>query len=76
MNNTKKCTKCNIQKPFDDFYWLWLDKSDYFFVIPENALIEQYIIKTQKDNIDKKYSKFIYIKPNENDKEKYWYRFN
>jgi hypothetical protein len=45
-------------------------------VIPENALIEQYIIKTQKDNIDKKYSTHIYIKPNENDKEKYWYRFN
>lgn len=56
------------------FYWLWLDKSDYFFIIPENILIEQNIIKTPDDDINKKYITHIYIKPNENDKIKYWYR--
>lgn len=55
------------------FYWLWLDKSDYFFIIPENILIEQHIIKTPNDDINKKYDSYIYIKPSENDKIKYWY---
>ena len=55
----------------NDFYWLWLDKSNYFFVIPENILIDKNIIKTSDD--DKKYESHIYIKPHINDKEKYWY---
>jgi hypothetical protein len=36
-------------------------------------LIEQNIIKTPDDDINKKYITHIYIKPNENDKIKYWY---
>ena len=57
----------------NDFYWLWLDKSDYFFIIPENALIENNIIRTPEDEIDKKYNTHIYIKPYEDNKDKYWY---
>lgn len=63
----------SYDKGDNDFYWLWLNKSDYFFVIPENILIEHNFIKTPDDDKDKKYQPFLYIKPNENDKEKYWY---
>jgi len=80
----KKNYKIYIQKlihskyvPYDkgdnDFYWLWLDKSDYFYVIPEKIVIEKNIIKTLNDDKDKKYETHIYIKPYEHDKEKYWY---
>ncbi len=63
--------------PYDkgdnDFYWLWLDKSDYFFIIPEHVLIEHDIIKTKDDPIDKKYQTHIYVNSLNNDKDKYWY---
>lgn len=70
-----KCNKKYIpyNKGDNDFYWLWLNKSDYFFIIPENILIEQHFIKTPRQNINKKYITHIYIRPHENDKIKYWY---
>ena len=63
----------SYDKGDNDFYWLWLDKSNYFFVIPEDILIDKNIIKTPNDDKDKKYESHIYIKPHINDKEKLWY---
>ena len=56
------------------YHLIYFLDPDYFFIIPENILIEQNIIKTPNDDINKKYDSYIYIKPSENDKIKYWYR--
>jgi hypothetical protein len=63
----------SYDKGDNDFYWLWLDKSNYFFVIPESILIEHNFIKSPDDDKDKQYQQFLYIKPDENDKNIYWY---
>lgn len=47
-NRTKK--KYNTYKKGDcDFYWIWLDKTDRFFVIPEDAMIEHNIVETERE---------------------------
>lgn len=47
-NRTKQ--KYNTYKKGDcDFYWVWLDGTDEYFVIPESSMIENGLVETDKN---------------------------
>ena len=67
-----KSKRIPYDKGDNDFYWIWLHDSDYFFLFPESVLIEQDIIKSEDDDIEKIYHDHIYINTKDNT-NKYWY---
>ncbi len=55
--------KTNYKINDNDFYWIWLDNTNYFFIIPQQILIDNNYISTEENNKCKTY---LYIVLNSN----------